>query len=61
LQIFTDNLTNLTVKEDSAVGTIVGKIEAKDQDSGQYGKVSTLNMIMLHTHHRIKANIGTGH
>ncbi|CAG7830108.1 unnamed protein product [Allacma fusca] len=40
--IFIDGITNFTVKENAAVGTIVAKIEAQDKDSGQYGKVTYL-------------------
>jgi cadherin 23 len=40
--IFVDNVSNITVKEDTPVGSVVAKVLARDADSGNYGRVTYL-------------------
>ncbi|XP_075231619.1 cadherin 88C [Lycorma delicatula] len=39
---FIGETTNITVKEDTPIGTEIGRIEAGDADSGDYGKITYL-------------------
>lgn len=40
--IFTGDSSNLTVKENSPIGTRISMIQAKDADSGDFGKITYL-------------------
>jgi len=37
-----DNVSNITVKEDTPVGSVIAKVIARDADSGNFGKVTYL-------------------
>ncbi|RZF38140.1 hypothetical protein LSTR_LSTR005501 [Laodelphax striatellus] len=39
---FVGETTNLTIREDTPIGTEIGRIEAMDADSGDYGKITYL-------------------
>lgn len=40
--MFVDSITSIQVKEDAPVGTVVARVEAKDADSGSFGKITYL-------------------
>lgn len=39
---FVDNLSNITIPENAAVGSVIGKVVAQDMDSGNFGKITYL-------------------
>lgn len=56
---FVSEIKNLTVMENSAIGTRIAMIQANDPDSGEYGKITFL-MDRISAHGKFSIDADTG-